>query len=116
MADLNLAPERWDWPSVTTGDTYPAANIVIAGAESTLSRVRIKFRACGATSAALTLDSDTSGITINDAATWDFTIDAIPAVGLAAGIYSYDMETTSAAGTIATETQGTWEILPEITD
>ena len=116
MADLDLKPARWDWPAVTAGDTYPAANITISGADSTLARVRIKFKASGSATAALTLDSATSGITITSAANWAFTIDAIPAVNLAAGVYSYDMETIAANGTVATELQGVWPILAQITD
>lgn len=116
MADLDLRPSRFDWPPVTKGDTYPAANITIDGADSTLSRVRIKFKACNSTTTALTLDSSTSGVTINDAASWDFTIDQIDEVTLAAGTYRYDLETISADGTIMTELAGTWEILSEITD
>jgi hypothetical protein len=111
MAELNLIPSRWDWASVKKGDTYPATNITIDGAESTLSRVRIVFKSCGGSGTGLTLDSNTSGITITDAAAWAFTIDRIASVSLAAGLYSYDMETFAANGTIATETQGTWEIL-----
>jgi hypothetical protein len=116
MADLNLKPLRWDWAPITTGDTYPATNISIDGATSTLSRVRIKFKPCGSTTASLTLDSATGGITITSAENWTYTINRIAAVSLTAGVYSHDMETIAADGTITTETNGTWEILPQITD
>lgn len=112
---LDLKPLRWDWPEVVTGDTFPAINITESDHESDLERVRIKFVLSGATSPSLTLDSDATGITINDAAAWDFTIDAINPVTLEAGVYSYDLETTDAAGTIRTEFAGTWPILSEIT-
>lgn len=112
---LDLKPLRWDWPEVVTGDTFPAIHITEADHESDLSRVRISIVLSGATDAALTLDSNSTGITINDAAAWDFTIDQISPVTLAAGVYSYDLETTDAAGTIRTEFSGTWNILSEIT-
>ena len=115
MADLDLTPARWNWASVVTGDTYPAANLKIDGADSTLARVQIQFKPCAGGDASLTLDSNNATITINDAATWDFTINRIAAVSLDAGIYAYDMQTTAADGTIRTETSGTWTILPEVT-
>ena len=112
---LDLKPLRWDWPEVVTGDTYPATNITESDHESDLARVRISIVASGETTPALTLDSDATGITINDASAWDFTIDAINPVTLDASVYSYDLETTDSAGTIRTEFSGTWTILSEIT-
>jgi hypothetical protein len=112
---IDLKPLRWDWAPVVTGDTYPATDIVESSYDSNLSRVRIKITLSGETTPSLTLDSDTSGITINDAAARDFTIDEINPVTLAAGIYAYDLEMTYANGTVRTEFAGTWEILSEIT-
>lgn len=112
---LDLKPLRWDWAAVVAGDTYPATNITESEHDSNLERVRIKITLSGATSPSLSLDSDTTGITINDAATWDFTIGAIQTSSLAAGVYSYDLETTDAAGTIRTEFAGTWPIISQVT-
>jgi hypothetical protein len=107
-------------PAITQGDTYPAWNISITECDTTLARVRQKFRLSGATSAALILDSDDTGITIDTASgTWAFTMDVIAATttqGLAAGNYSYDIETTDNLGTVKTWIKGNWKILPQITD
>jgi hypothetical protein len=107
---LDLKPLVWDWAAVTTGDTFPATNITESDHDSNLSRVRISIWLDGATSSALNLDSNGATIVINDAAAWDFTINAI-SVTLAPGLYFYDLETTDAAGVVRTEFVGSWEIL-----
>jgi len=112
---LDLKPLKWDWSPVTAGDTYPACNITESDHDEDLARVRIKLRVSGSADTALTLDSATAGITINDAAAWDFTISAIDTSALAAGHYSYQLETTTAAGTVRTEFAGTWQILTDVT-
>lgn len=113
---LNLTPLRWDWASITQGDTFPATNITESEHDSNLTRVRIKIRPSGQSTALMILDSSTSGIVINNAATWDFTISPISTSSLSSGFYSYDLETTDALGIIRTEFNGTWEILDQITD
>lgn len=114
---LDLKPLRWDWPAVTTGDTFPAIRITEFESEESLERVRVSITRSGESSPSLTLDSETSGVTIETASAgaWDFTIDAINPVALTAGNYAYDIETTDGAGTIRTEFSGTWPILSEIT-
>jgi len=110
---LDLTPMRWDWSPVVTGDSYPAAQISATGQTEDLERVRITFRASGSTASALTLDSETSGITITDAASWAFTIATLEEVPLSAGQYSYQLETTSTAGTVRTHFMGNWKILTD---
>jgi hypothetical protein len=114
---LDLKPLKWDWAAVTTGDTFPATNITDSGSDTALVRVRVKVKASGEATASLTLDSSSTGITITNATAgaWNFTIDMIQ-VALAAGTYSYDLETTDSAGTVRTEFAGTWEILEETTN
>jgi len=115
---LDLRPIKWDLPAVTVGDSFPATQFQYDGS-GTLTRVRMKIKnADGAT--ALTLDSNTSGISITTATdgAWDWTMSEIaPATtaGLTAGFYSYDMEATSSSG-VFTLTSGSWELLPQITD
>ena len=116
---LDLTPLYWNWSSITQGDTYPACNIKETQSDTELIRVRVKIKLAGVI--ALTLDSNSSGITLNStgAGEWDFTIEAIPATAttaLAPGCYDYDIETTSANGVVRTEFKGNWEILPQITD
>jgi len=116
---LNLKPLRWDWASATVGDTYPACVITETEADTTLSRVRIKIKDADGV-LKLTLDSNTTGITINNAAAgaWNFTIGEISATDtatLTAGFHDYDLEIT-AGGKVRTEFSGTWELLPQITN
>lgn len=116
---LNLKPLRWDWAAVTVGDTYPACVITETEADTTLSRVRIKIKDADGT-LKLTLDSNTSGVTINTATAgaWNFTIAEISASdtgNLTAGFHDYDLEITS-GGKVRTEFAGSWELLPQITN
>lgn len=113
---LDLTPLQWNWDPVVTGDTYPAAQITETSSETALSAVRLKIRASGSSTPVLSL-SGGSGITITTttAGAWDFTIDAIDTSTLDAGIYAYDIETTDSEGTVRTELQGIWQIIPEIT-
>jgi len=114
---MNLEPRNKDLATVTKGDTFPGINLTATGTTEDLSSVKMEVWLEGATSAALTLSSG-SGITINTATAgaWDFTIDEINPVTLAAGWYSYDLDTTDAAGTVRTRLKGTWNILPELAD
>lgn len=118
---LNLKPMVWNWPPLTRGDTYPASNIVETESTADLARVRIKIKTSGSSEASITLDSDTSGVTINNATagSWDFDIDVIAASTtseLTAGFYSYDMEITDSLGQVRTEFTGSWKILTQSTD
>lgn len=116
---INLLPEKWNLPSVVCGDTLPATNFLYPGS-GTLSRVRVKAKdSAGAT--VLSLDSDTSGVTINTATSgaWDWDIDEVSAAttaGIAAGNYKYDMETITSAGTVRTLLGGNWCLLEQVTD
>ena len=117
---VDLLPKKYDLPSIVQGDTYPAVNFSATGTTSALTRVRVKFKDSAGT-LGLTLDSDSTGMTINDATAgaWDYDIDAISAAttaGLTADVYEYGIETTDAAGTVATHFQGTWEICEQFTD
>ena len=117
---LNLSPLRYDLTAITRGDTFPAIQFADSAADTDLSRVRMKV--CNASgSTVISLDSDATGITINSstAGSWNFTIGPISAAtteDLAAGLYAYDIETIDSAGSVRTEFDGNWEILPQITD
>ena len=118
---LDLRPQPLDWYAIKQGDTYPACNFVSTDADTVLARVRLKVRLQGATSASLSLDSETSGITINSTAAgaWDYTIDSISAeqtTTLAPGYYDQELEVTDTNGVVSTDFEGIWEILPQITD
>lgn len=116
---LDLTPLRFDLPSVTQGDTYPAINFTETEADANLSSVRMKIANEDGT-VKLTLDSASSGVTINTATAgaWDFTIGPITSAqteALAVGTYTYDIETLDANSIRRTEFNGIWEILPQVT-
>jgi hypothetical protein len=57
--------------------------------------------------------TDGSGVTINDAAAWDVTVDEISPLTLGADVYSYALEITDAGGTIRTWLAGTWRVVAD---
>ena len=116
---MNLAPLKWNLPPVTQGDSYPAIQITESGSETDLIRVRMKVRDV-AGSEVLSLDSDTTGVTITSetAGAWDFQIDEISSTvtsSLDSGFHSYDMEFTDETGAVRTFFAGSWEILKQST-
>lgn len=117
---LDLEPLAYNLPTIVRGDTMPAIVFADTSADTDLSRVRMKV--CDSSgSIALTLDSATSGITINasTAGAWNFTVGPITAAqteALTAGLFAYDLETTDTAGSVRTEFNGTWRIKAQITD
>lgn len=116
---VDLKPILYTLPEVTRGDTYPAMNMTYPG-DGVLSRVRMKVKSSAGT-AILTLDSSTSGITLNTTTdgAWDWTVDKITAAtteDIGAGCYNYDLQVENTSGDVETLIHGTWEILPQITD
>ncbi len=51
-----------------------------------------------------------AGITINDAAAWDLTVDAITPLTLTPGFYSYALEITDTGGRVLDWLEGDWKI------
>lgn len=117
---MNLTPQRYDWPTIKRGNTRPAFGVTMAGADGTLERVRCSI-ADSAGTKVLTLDSGTTGITITSTASgaWSFTVGPITATQTSVftgGSYFYDLETVTTDDVERTWIEGTWEILPQITD
>ena len=114
----NYLPKTYELPSIVHGDTFPGltvSSVKINGAYPTtaLDSVRMDIRATpAATSSELSLSS-TDGITINNNATWNFTIDAFQ-VNIKAGTYYYDIETTTGT-TKRTYLKGHWVISQDTT-
>lgn len=108
-----MKPAAYNLPSVTRGDTWSGFRVTgvlvdEAAPSSNLSSVAMQFQADGDLDGAI-VQSLTSGggdITINDAATWDFTVNATVLSGLVAGRYRYDLTTTDAAGVLKTYLEG----------
>lgn len=110
---LNLKPYVWNWASIATGNTYPAAQFVETPSDypNTLERVLVTIKDSeGNTFAAL--DSDTTGVIIDvaTAGNWSFTIGSLDAPNTA-GMYSVEVDTFDSEEIEATFTRGTWEIL-----
>lgn len=120
MSDFDNVTARMDWPSIKQGDTLRAIQFNASGTESALARVRCKVKdADGVT--LLSLDSDTTGITIDTATagSWQYTIDQIGRAiteTIKSGLHSYDIETTDADGVVETHFEGCWNVGPQITD
>ena len=110
----NYLPQNYELPAVVTGDTFPAwrvTSIKINGvAPSTaLDSVRMDFRTTPAAAvASLSLNSTSNGITINNNATWDFTIDEFQ-LSLDPGTYYWDIETTTGT-TVRTYLAGSFKV------
>jgi hypothetical protein len=115
----NLKPSCYNWASVVQGDTFPAIVFAASGTSTDLARVRVTVKDKDG-NAKLTLDSNTSGVTLNDttAGSWNYTVGPVSAANttsIAAGTHSYDLETTDVGGVVRTHFHGFWEILPQIT-
>ena len=102
-----MTPFVWDLPAITAGDSYPG--ILIEGTDEPdgidLVRVQMQMRNLDG-AIALDLDSDDEGITIIDAQTWEFRIEAFIAPTVA-GVYKYDIQVTDSNGDVATIIRGT---------
>jgi len=113
-------PQTYEIPACVSGDTFPGlriSSVTINGAAPTtaLASVRVDFRtAPDAAAAALSLNSSSSGITINNNATWDFELDAFT-ITLDADCYFYDIETTDSGGTVRTYLRGSWTVAQDTT-
>jgi len=112
---FKLTPYIWNWPAITAGDTMPG--IQVEGTDEPdgidLVRVRMQVRDINGT-IVLDFDSDDTGITITDAATWAFETDSFTAP-VDAGVYKYDIETIDSNDDIATIVRGSWNVQEQTT-
>jgi hypothetical protein len=106
-------------PATRKGDTWDGMTVALSSTGTTfadsLSAVHMSFWLAGATTAALDLKSADSEVTIDDAAAWEFTVDPVSPMTLAAGQYSWQIQTTDSAGVIKTYLSGTIEITSDQT-
>jgi len=109
--DLNelLATVQNDtWTGISSVTVTPAP-------ASPLASVIMAFKVDpSATAPALQLTSAASQITITNAATWTFSVPP-QALALTPGTWYWQIQTTSAAGTVNTYLQGTLEVLNDYT-
>jgi hypothetical protein len=112
---LKLTPFVLNWPRITAGDTFPGFQIVGTDEPDGNDLVRVRMQVRDANDALVVdYDSDDTGITINDAETWDFNVADI-STPATAGIYKYDIQTTDSAGVVATIIRGNWPIIDQVT-
>lgn len=94
----------YNLPDIMQGDTLKAQSfrVVINDAEPTsaLASVEIDFRQNQRTNCAAALQlTNGSGVTITDAAAWEFEIDRIQELDLEPAYYVYSIKTIAADGT-----------------
>jgi uncharacterized protein YaiE (UPF0345 family) len=86
-------------PEAKTDKTWDGLTVSMSSTGTTfaesLASVKMTFKLAGVES--LTLTSAASQITITDAAAWEFTVEPIERLTLAAGVHSWAIETTSSA-------------------
>jgi len=115
---------RFDFPPAYVGDTWdgiPLFRVLVNGVAPTspLSLVRIKIVNPANNAVLVHLVSgspgagETTGITIVNAANWEFRVNAINRITYAPGTYSFDIETTAVDTVRKTYVVGNWVIRPE---
>jgi hypothetical protein len=94
-----MTPAFITLPEAKTDKTWDGMTVSMSSTGTTfaesLASVKMTFKLAGVES--LTLTSADDEITINDAAAWEFTVEPISRLTLAAGVHSWAIETTSSA-------------------
>jgi hypothetical protein len=94
-----MTPAFFTLPEAKTDKTWDGLTVSLSSDGTTfdesLASVKMTFKLAGVES--LTLTSAASQITITDANAWEFYINPISRLTLAAGVHSWAIETTSSA-------------------
>lgn len=95
---------------VVTGDTWDGltdCSFSSTGSAfgSTLSKVRLDFKSSAGVVGQQLTTVGGGGITITDSSAWTFDVDPV-IITMAAGVWSFDIETTDSAGVIKTRVGG----------
>ncbi len=102
-------------------DTFSSVEFTLqdnlgAGIDITGASLQIQFRYRSKTGAIVKDISDSSGITVTDAANGVFEIDKFTPVDWEVDTYYYDVETTFASGDIKTYVWGEVKVIQDVTD
>ena len=93
-----MTPAFFTLPEAKTDKTWDGLTASLSSTGTTfadpLDSVKMTFKLAGVESLTLTSPTD---ITISDAAAWEFTVEPISRLTLAAGVHSWAIETTSDA-------------------
>ena len=105
---------------ITRHDTWDGLHLAYSSNgtafASPLALVRMQFRdADGALGLSLTSSGPAATITISDAARWAFSVLPITSVTLAAGTWTWSIETTAADGRCKTYLAGTIKVVEDAT-
>jgi hypothetical protein len=94
-----MTPAFFTLPEAKTDKTWDGLTASLTSDGTTfadpLASVKMTFKLAGVES--LTLTSANGEITINDSSAWNFTVEPIERLTLAAGVHSWAIETTSDA-------------------
>lgn len=109
---------NYNFKPQVAGDTFDGISLTITEDGTpidltTVSEIKIVFIRRNTSSAASTL-TDGSGITIDDAAAGEFSIDPFT-VWTTAGEYDYDLQFTYTGGDVKTYLKGTMEVYVQVT-
>ena len=107
--------QTYNFPDHIKGDTFKGVNftVTVNTVALPISAVKMELKLAYNTPSALTL-SNGAGITISNV-TGVFTIDN-QIIDIPAGNYIYDIEITTQSGDVDTYINGTWKILPGVTN
>lgn len=105
----------YNFPSTFQGDTLDAVPFVITRTPTglaNLASVEIDFRLNNVNNCTAALElTNGSGITITNASTWAFTVNAIPDLNLAPGFYVYSIKCTDVNNRTKTYLRGSLTVL-----
>ena len=114
-----MRPATVDLHNHTAGDTWEGitvgpVEINEAAPSGAVDSCRMSFRSKSNKTLGQTLSSGTE-ITIDDADTWEFTVDPI-ILTMEAGSYDYDFEVTDVTGVVRTIYKGTFNLILDTTN
>ena len=115
---MSCNPDITELPDCITGDTWPGFSYAVTSDGTTLSEplasARMSFALQPSGTVALTLTSS-AGITIDNAAAWQLTVEKILSMPLAPEFYLASIELTDTAGNIRTFSRFSIAILSDPT-
>lgn len=110
VVNLNDHTSGDTWEGITVGPVL--INGIAVGADAVTCRM--SFRSKNDRSLGQTLTTTNSDITIEDAATWEFTVEPT-VLTMDAGSYGWDFEVTDSSGVIRTLYKGSFNLIQDVT-
>lgn len=107
--------QRYIIPKHRRGDTWVGLSLFKLPVDLTDSNIKIDFRKQIDSPVALTFSTTNGDIVITQPTEGIFSIPP-RIINIPFGIYLYDIQVTFANGVVTTYVEGTWEIIPDITE